>query len=508
MRLGVDFGTTHTVVALVDRGNYPVVSFEGSDSFPSVVAANGRGEVRFGTDALEARLEPGWELLRSFKRLLSEAGPLTRVELAGRPYLLTDLFVNFLARLRQELVEKSNAGIGPREPLEVAIGVPANASSAQRFLTLDAFQRVGFRVTAFLNEPSAAGIEYAHRYRSTITTHREYVAIYDLGGGTFDASLLKMTGKASEVVTSEGIQRLGGDDFDEVILKTALGKIGSPVPDAATRSLLLEECTRQKEAINPNTRRLVLDFSPIGAGPVSIPIEEIYVACHPLVERTLEAMGPVFLDPQRPGDETVDWAELAGIYIVGGAGAFPLIPRSLREKYGERRVKRSPHPFAATAIGLAILLDQEAGYTVTDRLNRTFGVFRELASGEGVTFDPIFGNDTTLPAPGEPPLMNTRRYCAVHNVGHFRFVECSRVSKGRPEGDIAPWDTIRFPFDPQLRGLKSLKKVSVVRMPGVGREVEERYSCAADGIVEVTLTDLSDGFSKTYRLGRATVPAD
>src|SRR5512140_3430441 len=253
MRLGIDFGTTHTVIALVDRGNYPVVLFDGGDSFPSVVAGNARGEVRFGPDALAVRQESGWELLRSFKRLLTEAGPLTRVQLAGRPYLLNDLFVNFLARLRQELVERSNAGIGAREPLEVAIGVPANASSAQRFLTLDAFQRVGFKVTTFLNEPSAAGIEYAHRYRSTITANREYVAIYDLGGGTFDASLLKMTGKASEVVTSEGIQRPGGDDFDELILRTALGKIDEPVPDIATRCLLLEECTRQKEAINPNT---------------------------------------------------------------------------------------------------------------------------------------------------------------------------------------------------------------------------------------------------------------
>ena len=318
-------------------------------------------------------------------------------------------------------------------------------------------------MTAYLNEPSAAGIEYAHRYRSTITSHREYVAIYDLGGGTFDASLLKMTGRASEVVTSEGVQRLGGDDFDETILAAALAKIGSPALEPATRALLSEECTRQKEAINPNTRRLVLDFSPAGAGPVSIPIEEIYAACQPLVERTLAAMEPVFVDPERPGDEAVDWAELAGIYIVGGAGAFPLIPRLLREKWGERRVKRSPHPFAATAIGLAILLDQEAGYSVTDRLNRTFGVFRELSSGAGVSFDPIFRNDTKLPAPGEPPLTSARRYRAVHNVGHFRFVECSRVSNGRPEGDIVPWDTIRFPFDPDLRTLKGLKKVECYR---------------------------------------------
>ena len=505
MRLGIDFGTTNTVVALVDRGNYPVVSFEGGDFFPSVVAGNAKGEVRFGPEALEARRKPGWEVLRSFKRLLADAGPLTKVELAGRPYLLTDLVVNFLARLRQELVEKSNAGIGAREPLEVAVGVPANAGSAQRFLTLDAFQRVGFKVTAFLNEPSAAGFEYAHRYRSTITSHREYVAIYDLGGGTFDASLLKMTGKASEVVSSEGVHRLGGDDFDEAILTLALERSGATDLDPETRSQVLEECVRQKEAINPNTRRLVLDLSALSLGPVSIPIEEVYTACAPLVDQTLEAMAPVFVDPQRPGDEAVDWAELAGIYIVGGAGAFPLVGRLLREKYGERRVKRSSHPFAATAIGLAILLDHEAGYTLTERLSRTFGVFRELSSGEGVSFDAIFGNETTLPLPGEASLTTTRRYSAAHNIGHYRFVECRRVAAGHPDGDLTPWDEIRFPIDPVLRGTKNLRKVKVVRVEP-GREVEERYACGADGMVEVTLTDLTDGYSRSYRLGRPVSP--
>ena len=142
--------------------------------------------------------------------------------LGGRSYRLSDLLTGFLAQLKSDLVRRSNVGLEPGERIEAAISVPANASSAQRFLTLDAFANAGFEVVALLNEPSAAGFEYAHRYRSTITAKREYVVIYDLGGGTFDASLVKMTGRWNEVVTSEGIQRLGGDDFDEVILKLVL----------------------------------------------------------------------------------------------------------------------------------------------------------------------------------------------------------------------------------------------------------------------------------------------
>jgi molecular chaperone DnaK (HSP70) len=203
MKVGVDFGTTHTVVAVVDRGNYPVASFEGVDTWPSLIAANAAGELRFGLEAAAVRHEPGWSLLRSFKRLLNDAGPRTEVDLGGRSYRLAELLTRFLAQLRSDIRDRSNIDPSPGEPIQAAVSVPANASSAQRFLTLDAFTEAGFEVAALLNEPSAAGFEYAHRYRNTITAKREYVLIYDLGGGTFDASLLKMTGRCNEVVASE-----------------------------------------------------------------------------------------------------------------------------------------------------------------------------------------------------------------------------------------------------------------------------------------------------------------
>lgn len=500
MRLGIDFGTTHTVVALVDRGNYPVVSFDGDEFYPSVVAGNPSGDLAFGPRALEMRLEPGWELRRSFKRLLSDAGPGTTVSIAGREHLLSDLLAGYLSSLHAALLAGSNAGLDEGEPLEVAVSVPANATSAQRFLTLDAYARAGFAVVALLNEPSAAGFEYAHRYRTTITARREYVAIYDLGGGTFDASLLRMSGRSSQVVGSEGIQRLGGDDFDEAILGAVLGRLGNPDLPASRRSLLLEECARQKEAVNPNTRRLLVDLTPLQESPVAVPIDEVYEACAPLVTRSVATLVDVLVDPRR--GEPID-EELAGIYVVGGSGAFPLVARLLRERWGERRVKRSPHPFAATAIGLAIFLDQEAGYTLSDRLSRTFGVFREASSGTDVVFDPIFGAETPLPAPGEPPVTTVRVYRTFHDIGHYRFVECSRVVGERPDGDVTPWDEFRFPFDAELRDDPRLAELPVTRDDVPGPWVEERYTCADAGTIEVTVTDLTDGFSRTFRLGRA-----
>ncbi|OSC28043.1 molecular chaperone Hsp70 [Mycobacterium vulneris] len=500
MRVGIDFGTTHTVVAAVDRGNYPVVSFEGVDAWPSLIAANAAGELRFGADAAAVRHEPGWSVLRSFKRLLNDAGPQTEVTLAGRDYRLADLLTGFLAQLKTDLQRHSNATLAPGEGIEAAISVPANASSAQRLLTLDAYVAAGFHVVALLNEPSAASLEYAHRYRSTITAKREYVLIYDLGGGTFDASLLKMTGHANEVVISEGIQRLGGDDFDEAIVELVLARANLPGLDAAERDLLAEECAARKEAVGPQTRRFLVDLSAVDRPPFSCPIDDVYAVCAPLVDQTTELLNRVLHDPAR-GRKDVDWSEVAGIYVVGGAGGFPLVSRMLRSTFGEKRVRRSPHPFAATAIGLAVFLDKESGFALSERFSRNFGVFREAEAGAGVVFDPILCKDVSLPADGQSPLVVKRKYRAAHNIGHFRFVECSRLVNGRPDGDVTPYDPVLFPFDPALYDRNDLGRQPVGRWTD-GPDVEERYVIAPSGAVEVTLTTKPAGFERTFRLER------
>lgn len=500
MRVGIDFGTTHTVVAAVDRGNYPVVSFEGVDAWPSLIAANAAGELRYGAAAAAVRHEPGWSVLRSFKRLLNDAGPQTEVTLAGRDYRLADLLTGFLAQLKTDLQRHSNATLAPGEGIEAAISVPANASSAQRLLTLDAYVAAGFHVVALLNEPSAASLEYAHRYRSTITAKREYVLIYDLGGGTFDASLLKMTGHANEVVISEGIQRLGGDDFDEAIVELVVAGANLPGLDAAGRDLLAEECAARKEAVGPQTRRFLVDLSAVDRPPFSCPIDDVYAVCAPLVDQTTELLNRVLHDPAR-GRKDVDWSEVAGIYVVGGAGGFPLVSRMLRSTFGEKRVKRSPHPFAATAIGLAVFLDKESGFALSERFSRNFGVFREAEAGAGVVFDPIVCKDVSLPADGQSPLVVKRKYRAAHNIGHFRFVECSRLVNGRPDGDVTPYDPVLFPFDPALYDRDDLGRQPVGRWTD-GPDVEERYVIAPSGAVEVTLTTKPAGFERTFRLER------
>src|SRR5207248_9236499 len=132
-------------------------------------------------------------------------------------------------------------------PLQAVIGVPANSNSNQRFLTMEGFRLAGFDVIGVYDEPSAAGIEYAHRYRRTdITRKREHLLVYDLGGGTFDCSVIRMTGNDHSVITSSGVAQLGGDDFDAILLEMAEEQL----PGNCDR--LLELCGLAKERLHPN----------------------------------------------------------------------------------------------------------------------------------------------------------------------------------------------------------------------------------------------------------------
>src|SRR6266852_4529788 len=216
MKLGIDFGTTRIVVAAVDRGNYPLVAFETADTafewFPPLVAVRG-SKFRFGWDAWNAQAEPGWAIIRSLKRYLENAGPETCVAAGGTLVPLADLLRGLISALRQALL----ARFGENEPLEAMLGVPANANSNQRFLTVDAFRRAGFSVLGLLNEPSAASIEFCHRQSFT-----GRLLVYDLGGGTFDVSLVEHDAGLHTVLASEGLSTLGGDDFDLLLAELAV----------------------------------------------------------------------------------------------------------------------------------------------------------------------------------------------------------------------------------------------------------------------------------------------
>ncbi len=486
MQLGIDFGTTRTVIATADRGNYPILSFESPDGgnydwFPSLIAVRGDERV-YGWEAWARQTDPEWTVIRSVKRVLDDAGPHTVLEAGGRNIPLMQLLYEIASAIRVYL---------PAEKLETMLGVPANANSNQRFLTAEMFRMAGFDVIGLLNEPSAASIEFGHKNSSA-----GLILVYDFGGGTFDASLVEVGDRTHRVLASEGIPTLGGDDFDHALAEMA---ISSDQNDSLTQAELFrlhEECRVKKESIHPNTRKISLDLDNVreGLGSSSIAINDYYDRCRPMLDETVHLVEDLLAAHGSP--------ELDALYVTGGGSELPLVNRVLKETFG-RRVRRSAHTRSATAIGLAIQADSEAGYVLREKFTRFFGVWREADGGRRIIFDPLFAKGTPLAGPGEQPLEIRRRYRPVHNIGDFRYLECSHLDgTGQPTGDVTVWDEIRFPFDPALQQLDGESVPVAHSASAMSQIIEETYTCDASGTVGVTITNLTAGYRRDYRLGR------
>lgn len=504
VRLGIDLGTTRTVVSLVDRGNYPVLSFADTrgdrhEFLPSLTALTEGGLVH-GFEAQEAA-RGGAPVLRSLKRLLASPAVSwsTPVRIGEEEHEVGQILTGFLRHLRSEL-EATPELVGtdlscPQH--QIAVAVPAHAYGAQRMLTLDAFAAAGFHVVHMLHEPSAAGFEYTHRQGATVNSRRTRVLVYDLGGGTFDTSLVDVAGTDHEVVASRGLADLGGDDIDLVLSRLVLEHAGVAEQSLtlAERDDLLDQCQQAKEALSPQTRRLVVELR---GEAVVLPVADLYEATEPLVQRSIEVLSPLVsrLESGRP-----TLTDVAGLYLVGGASAYPQVPRLLRETFG-RRVHRSAQPGASTAIGLAIAVDPDSGMTLTDRLSRALGVFREADDGSAVTFDLVLSPDAVLSGgSAHAHAVVEREYRAAHNVARLRYVECAGTDKnGGPAGRVSPYGELLFPAERGLREVEDLSTVPVVRT-GSGPLLRERYEVGADGVVRVTLTDLADGYSRTRLMG-------
>ncbi|MDN6425782.1 Heat shock protein 70 [Acidipropionibacterium jensenii] len=488
MDLGIDLGTTHTVVASVDRGNYPVMSFQDEDGdshdhIPSLTAlVDGQMVHGFAAAAAMVAGRPG---IRSVKRALANPAVTfaTPVHIGDTAVPIGELLTSYLRHVIDQIHLNGADG-----ELRVVVGVPAHAHTGQRFVTIEAFKAAGFTVLGMVNEPSAAGLEYSLRQSRTLNSRRTRVIIYDLGGGTFDASLVDMSGTSGEVIDSVGLNDLGGDDFDRVLADLVTPRITAEVPP---RDSLLEACRLAKEGIRSQSRNALVDLPD---ETVRIPVAEFEQACHPLVDRSLSVMEPLSKllqsDPAK--------SDVAGIDMVGGSTSLPLVPRLVRELFG-RRVHRSPNPTASTAIGLAIAADPTSPHSIRDRLSRGFGVFRETNWGQELAFDVLADQNLRL----DSPTTITRRYQSRHNIGVYRFVEFSRTdADGTPRGDLSPFAEIVVPLDEGLQRSGAPIDKAQVHPVDQGHWVEETYTIDSSGMVGAAITDLDTGWSVSTTMGR------
>ena len=520
-RLGIDFGTTNTVVVCSDRGRYPVVPHVAETAigrvvqevFPSVLAyEHASGKFLYGPDVERCLARPGAEerysVIRSLKRLLRDyvGGGRIGHEIRPEGFDTAAVLRGFAAALRESLTRSGLFASG--EPLEAVVTWPANANGAQRFVTRASFKDAGFEVIGTLNEPTAAAIEFADRMvRGNRTAARRFsaaVAIFDFGGGTFDASVVKIRGSEFTVIDSGGIEDLGGDDLDAVLARLFAGALGKEFDGLAPlrRSLLLRHACQEKESISSGSvRSLTLAPADIGlpGAPCAVEVETYFRELQPMVAPAVEKLWSlVHGDAARAAG--ISAATLDAVYLVGGSSKLPLVSQLLAARFSKVPLVMTDKPFTATAMGAAIHAAE--GVTLHDILSRHFGVLRLADHGAREYFAPIFPAGMRLPARGAAPVEQRVEYTPRHNIGHLRYFECAGVDDmGRPAAGVRAWSDVLFPYDPAIPVERRLSAAEIHHRDDLAdQDVCETYSCDSDGVITVRLRRQKDGQARCYEI--------
>jgi molecular chaperone DnaK (HSP70) len=522
-RLGIDFGTTNTVVVCADRGRFPVVPHRTDtaighvirDVFPSLLAYDHQsGALVYGADAERCLIRPGAEEryspIRSIKRLLRDYVGGGRIGHDVRPDGFdTAMVLRGLGEALRHSVQ--SAGLfAATEPLEAVVTWPASANGAQRYVTRTCFKEAGFDIIGTLNEPSAAAIEFADRVargkRAAARQVTATVVIFDLGGGTFDASLVGIAGTDFTVVDTIGIDDLGGDDFDAVLARQFARALKTDVEGLPRlqRELLLRHACHQKESIaSGSVRTLALVPADIGleGAPCTVSVATYFKDLTPVITPAVDAVWSlVHGDAARAAGVRV--SRLDAIYLVGGSSKLPVVSSLLAKRFPGLRLLVTDKPFTATAMGAAIHAAERV--TMRDILSRHFGVIRLADHGRHEYFAPIFPAGMRLPARGAPPAQLHVEYTPRHNIGHLRYFECAGVDRaGQPAAGTRAWSDVLFPYDPQIPVDRRVTAADISDRSDLdGHAVCETYTCDSDGVISVRVRRSSDGQSRVFEIFR------
>ena len=355
--VGIDLGTTNSLVGAVVDGRVRLFpDAGGAELLPSVVSADGQGGVLVGRAAKNRRLVEPAETVASVKRSM---GTDRRFRLSGRdlgPAEVSALILGALA-------DRAEKALGAR-PARAVITVPAFFDDTQREATRDAGDLAGLRVERLVNEPTAAAMTYQ-------TGAEELVLVYDLGGGTFDVSILERDEGLLEVRTSRGDTHLGGDDLDAALTQLLLSRFGAKRavverdPRAMTR--LVEAVERAKIALSDRTEVRMFDPFLAGEGASAVHLDllvtraEVEDVARPFIVRTLRCIDEALRDARVTG------RDLQRVLLVGGASKMPIVARLVAEHLG-REAHVDADADRAVALGAALLAGRLGGAAIDEIL--------------------------------------------------------------------------------------------------------------------------------------------
>jgi molecular chaperone DnaK len=489
--VGIDLGTTNSLIGIMEAG-FPILLADanGERLTPSVVHFPATGEPLVGRQAVRIRALSPADTVYSAKRfvglrgdelrdddaevgfrLARAAGKPVRVQAAGHEYLPEEIAAFVLRKLKAD----AEAALG-RAVSRAVITVPAYFNDAQRSATKRAGELAGFTVERIVNEPTAAALAYGlDKLKS-----RAKIAVYDLGGGTFDISILELNGGVFEVLSTNGNTHLGGDDVDAAIVAHLQKQAWNIAIDPAAAARLREVAIEAKHRLSTDSEAAIeLPFFS-GADSLSLTLSraQLESLSRPLIEKTrahcLRALADSKLSP----------AEIDEVILVGGMTRMPLVREIVAEVFG-RAPNVSQNPDEAVALGATIQAGIMSGavhdVVLLDVTPLSLGI--ETFGG---LMNVIIPRNSTIPIKaGE--MFTT----AVNNQRSMKI----KVLQGEREmaRDNWPLGEFEIEFEPAPKGVARV---------GVQFEID------ANGILHVLARDTKTGGEKIVEINSAVDVSD